>query len=57
MVDFTVRIPNFEGDGVQEAVTIKVPIEVDPVTGEELVTQEAVELIETTKTALGRGCL
>lgn len=47
--DVQVRIPNLEGDAVAETHTISVPVTVDPHTGEELLTEEAVELIETTK--------
>lgn len=44
-----VRIPNLEGDAVAETHTIHVPIRVDPHTGEELLTEEAVQMIESTK--------
>jgi putative zinc finger/helix-turn-helix YgiT family protein len=44
-----VRIPNLEGDAVAETHVIRVPVSVDPETGEELLTEEAIELIETTK--------
>jgi DNA-binding transcriptional regulator YiaG len=44
-----VRIPNLEGDAVAETHTIRVPVTIDPSTGEELLTEEAVEMIETTK--------
>lgn len=48
-VDVQVRIPNLEGDEVAEIHTVKVPVTLDPHTGEELLTPEAIELIETTK--------
>jgi len=46
---YNVRIPNLDGDAVAETVPITVPVTLDPVTGEELLTEEAIELIETTK--------
>jgi len=49
VADIEVRIPNLDGDGIAETHIIQVPVEIDPVTGEELLTQQAVELIETTK--------
>ena len=49
LVDFEVYIPNLEGDAVQETVTIRVPVTIDPDTGEELITREGLELIEETK--------
>jgi putative zinc finger/helix-turn-helix YgiT family protein len=49
LAEVQVRIPNLEGDAVAETHTIKVPVRIDPQTGEELLTEEAVELIETTK--------
>ena len=42
-------IPNLEGDGIAEKITVKVPIYLDPDTGEEMLTEEAFEIIETTK--------
>lgn len=48
-MDVQVRIPNLEGDGVAEIKVISVPVTIDPHTGEELLTAEAVELIENTK--------
>jgi putative zinc finger/helix-turn-helix YgiT family protein len=44
-----VRIPNLEGDGISEIYTLKVPVVTDPDTGEELLTEEAVEMIDNTK--------
>ena len=44
-----VRIPNLEGDGIAEVHTISVPVTLDPDTGEELLTEEAVEMIDNTK--------
>lgn len=49
VVDFKVHIPNLEGDGIQETVSVKVPVDIDSVTGEELITSEGVQLIEDTK--------
>ena len=48
-IDVPVRIPNLEGDGVAETRMVRVPVTVDSETGEELLTEEAIELIETTK--------
>ena len=45
----TVRIPNLEGDGIAETHTVEVPVTIDPHSGEEMLTGEAVEIIETTK--------
>lgn len=44
-----VRIPNLEGDAIAEVHTLKVPVTIDPDTGEELLTEEAVEMIDNTK--------
>lgn len=49
IVGFKVHVPNLEGDGVQEVVTIQIPVRVDPQTGEELITAEGLEKIEDTK--------
>ncbi len=46
---FNVHIPNLEGDGVSEIVPVQVPVTIDPHNGEELLTPEAIELIENTK--------
>lgn len=47
--DFKVMIPNLEGDALAETITIKVPVTVCPDTGDEMLTEEAFELIESTK--------
>lgn len=46
---FDVHIPNLEGDGIAETVRIDVPVRVDSATGEEVLTPEALVLIEKTK--------
>lgn len=48
-VPFQVQIPNFEGDGIAERVEINVEVHVDPDTGEEVLTQESLALIERTQ--------
>jgi DNA-binding transcriptional regulator YiaG len=48
-VEVPVRIPNLEGDGIAETKMVRVPVTIDPHTGEELLTEEAVELIDNTK--------
>ncbi len=48
-VDTQVHIPNLEGDAVAEIVTIQIPVTIDPHTGEEMLTPEAVELVESAK--------
>ena len=48
-VDTQVHVPNLEGDAIAEIVTIQIPVTIDPDTGEEMLTPEAVELIEDTK--------
>lgn len=48
-VPFDVHIPNLEGDGAAEIVPVLIPVTIDPHTGEELLTPEAMELIENTK--------
>ena len=48
VIDFLVNIPNDEGDGVLCQIPIKVPVEIDPDTGEESITDEGNELIEAT---------
>lgn len=48
-IEVSVRIPNLDGDGVAEIKTVRVPVTIDAVTGEELLTEEAVEIIDTTK--------
>lgn len=47
--EFKVYIPNLEGDEVAETVPIQVTISVDPLTGEEFLTAESIQLIEDTK--------
>lgn len=47
--EFRVHIPNFDGDGVAEVITIQIPVQIDPRTGEELMTEEGERLIEETK--------
>jgi DNA-binding transcriptional regulator YiaG len=49
VIDFLVNIPNDEGDGVLCQIPIKVPVEIDPDTGEELINDEGNELIEATR--------
>lgn len=49
MRPFDVRIPNLEGDGIAETIRIQVPVWIDLQSGEELLTPEALELIEKTK--------
>lgn len=49
MVDFKVHIPNLEGDGVQEVITIQIPVIIDQSTGDELMTPEGTEMVEDTK--------
>ncbi len=46
---FDVHIPNLEGDGTAETITIQVPVRIDPVTGDEILTPEALAQIEKTK--------
>jgi DNA-binding transcriptional regulator YiaG len=48
-VDVPVRIPNLEGDGIAETHMAHVPVTVDPDTGEELLTEEAIGMIDDTK--------
>lgn len=49
---FDVHIPNFEGDAIAETVRIEVPVRIDPETGDEILTAEAHDLIEKTKSRL-----
>jgi DNA-binding transcriptional regulator YiaG len=49
VVDFLVNIPNDDGDGVLYQIPIKVPVETDPDTGEQLITDEGNDLIEATR--------
>jgi DNA-binding transcriptional regulator YiaG len=48
-VQTQVNIPNLDGDGIAEVVTITIPVTTDPDGGEEMLTTEAIELIENTK--------
>ncbi len=48
-VKFQVRIPNLDGDGIAETVPIDVEVYHDPETGEEVLTQDSVSLIEKTQ--------
>jgi putative zinc finger/helix-turn-helix YgiT family protein len=49
IIEMPVVIPNLDGDGIAETLTVKVPITVDSETGEESLTEEAVQIIEDTK--------
>jgi putative zinc finger/helix-turn-helix YgiT family protein len=46
---FKVEIPNADRTEIVETITIEIPIERDPVTGEEILTAEALDLIENTQ--------
>lgn len=46
---FDVHIPNLDADGIAETIQIQVPVQIDQLTGEEILTPEAHELIEKTK--------
>ena len=48
-VDFEVAVPNAERTGIAERITIRVPVEIDLATGEEILTTEALDLIENTQ--------
>jgi DNA-binding transcriptional regulator YiaG len=48
-IPFDVQIPNFDGDGIAETITIEVQAYVDPESGEDILTPESLELIETTQ--------
>lgn len=48
-VDHEVLIPNVEGDEITERIKVQIPVTIDPVTGEEMLTEEAFEILETTK--------
>jgi len=52
MRPFDVHIPNFDGDAIAETVRIEVPVRIDPATGDEILTAEAHDLIEKTKSRL-----
>jgi putative zinc finger/helix-turn-helix YgiT family protein len=47
--DYRVLIPSIDGDGTTEAISIRVPVTICPNTGEEMLTEEAFNLIEATK--------
>ena len=44
-----IHIPNEKGDGVVEIHTITVPVYLDSITNEEMLTEEAIKMIEETK--------
>jgi DNA-binding transcriptional regulator YiaG len=48
-IDYDVAIPSKDGTSVREKRTIKIPIYHDLLTGEEMLTEEAVRLIDSTK--------
>lgn len=48
-VEEEVLIPNLEGDGIAERIKVKIPVYLDPHTGEEILTAEAIEILDTTK--------
>jgi len=48
-VDHEVLIPNVEGDEIAERIKVQIPVTIDPVTGDEMLTEEAFEILETTK--------
>lgn len=47
LTDFEVAIPNADRTRIVDTVTIRIPIERDEITGEEILTTEALDLIET----------
>lgn len=47
--DFEVRIPNLEGEGIAETVTVKVPLEWDEELKQWLLTHKGNQIIEDTK--------
>jgi putative zinc finger/helix-turn-helix YgiT family protein len=49
LVDFKVEIPNVNRTKIVETITIQVPVQRDTVTGEEILTPEALDLIENTQ--------
>jgi DNA-binding transcriptional regulator YiaG len=55
-VDFQVEIPNDDGDAVEFVKTIKIPVKIDPKTGEQFFTKEAFDLIEQAQ-AKGMGIM
>lgn len=48
-VEVLVRIPNLDGDGIAETLKVRVPVTIDPNTGEELLTEKAIEIIDNVK--------
>lgn len=46
---FLVQIPNLDGDGIAETVSVEVQCFTDPETGAEVLTPESLELIDRTK--------
>ena len=46
---FNVHIPSLDGDGIAEILPVEVRVFYDPEIGEEILTRESLELIETTK--------
>ncbi len=49
LVEYDVAIPSADGTTIREKRTIKIPIYRDPITGEEMLTEEAVRLISAIK--------
>jgi len=48
-ITFPVQIPNLDGDGIAETVSVDVQVYLDPETGEEVLTQESLDLVEKTQ--------
>ncbi|MEI6077886.1 MAG: helix-turn-helix domain-containing protein [Verrucomicrobiota bacterium] len=48
-IPFAVHIPNLDGDGIAQTVTIEVTAYADPETGEDILTPESLDLIEKTQ--------
>jgi DNA-binding transcriptional regulator YiaG len=48
-IEVPVFIPNLDGDGIAETHHVMVPVTVDKATGEESLTEEAIQIIEDTK--------
>jgi len=48
-VPFQVHIPNLDRDGIADTVPVEVQVYLDPETGEEVLTQESLNLIEQTR--------
>ena len=49
MIPFDVHIPNLDGDGTAEIITIEVQAYTDPGTGEDVLSPESMHLIEKTQ--------